>query len=184
MEGIINKYSQASKFLSGVGLNPDTHPETGYPPFNDTPIIQYFLNRTLSNAAQDGSPDASPNNTSPSTNSSIGADPHPILGLPRANYTDVHIMPMKDDIDSGLDVSYYGPLLFGTPSQELTVSVDTGSADLWIPAVCPSCSNTQFAPGASSTYHNSNKKISLVYVSGRIASLSWVHPCLIIIAMF
>lgn len=73
-------------------------------------------------------------------------------------------MAMQDDIQSGMDVSYYGSLQFGTPLQDLTVSVDTGSADLWIPATCPSCSGAQFAPAASSSYRDKKKKVSLVYV--------------------
>ncbi|KAI0766548.1 aspartic peptidase domain-containing protein [Irpex lacteus] len=78
-------------------------------------------------------------------------------------------MPLKDDIEGGMDVSYYGPVQFGTPGQELTVSVDTGSADLWIPTTCPSCSNAQFAPAASSTFQNSKRKVSLVYGAGRVS---------------
>ena len=154
VQGIINKYSQASQFLSGIGLNPDTQTDTSYPPFNDTPIIQYYHNNTsllVTPFAYNG-------------NTPAPAEDSPIIGLPQTDYTDFHVMSMKDDIEGGMDVSYYGPLQFGTPGQELTVSVDTGSADLWIPTTCPSCSNGQFASAGSSTFQNSKRKVSLVYV--------------------
>lgn len=152
VQGVIAKYSQASQFLNGIGLNPDTHPSTTYAPFNDTPILNYYRNTTSMFV------------TPMAYSQDIDPEESPIIGLPRTNYTDFHVMSMKDDIEGGMDVSYYGPLQFGTPGQELTVSVDTGSADLWMPVTCPSCSNPQFAASASSTFHNSRKKVSLVYV--------------------
>lgn len=160
MQGIIAKYSQASQFLNGIGLNPDTHASTTYAPFNDTPILNFYRNTTTSMLV-------TPMDFDPAAQSSS-----PIIGLPQTNYTDFHVMSMKDDIEGGMDVSYYGPLQFGTPGQELTVSVDTGSADLWMPVTCPSCSNPQFAASASSTFHNSRKKVSLVYVRVFLSSYS------------
>ncbi|KAI0690105.1 aspartic peptidase domain-containing protein [Cytidiella melzeri] len=157
VQGIINKYSQASQFLNGIGLNPETHPATSYAPFNDTPILDYFRNASSELA------------TPLAYSENVNADASPIIGLPQTNYTDFHAMALKDDVQGGMDVSYYGPLQFGTPEQELTVSVDTGSADLWIPVNCPSCSNTQFAPAASSTFQNSKRKMSLVYGAGRVS---------------
>ena len=150
MQGIINKYSQASKFLDGIGLNPDTHPDTSYSSFNDTPISEYFRNGGVVSEED--------------ADSAAGA----IIGLPQAEYSNFNVMPLKDFAEGGMDVSYYGSLLFGTPPQELTVSVDTGSADLWIPATCPSCSHYQFTPAASSTFHDRKKKVSLVYVRGSL----------------
>ncbi|KAI0339816.1 acid protease [Trametopsis cervina] len=160
VQGIINKYSQASQFFEGIGLNPPTTPSpyTSYQAFNDTPIIQYFKNS--SNLVH-------PLSTDPSA--PVPSDSSPIIGLPNTNYTDFHLMPLKDDIAAGMDVSYYGSLFFGTPGQDLTVSVDTGSADLWIPATCPSCSGSQFAPAASQTFRGSKRKVSLVYGAGRVS---------------
>lgn len=145
-----------------MGLNPPTTPSpyTSYQAFNDTPIIQYFKNS--SNLVH-------PLSTDPSA--PVPSDSSPIIGLPNTNYTDFHLMPLKDDIAAGMDVSYYGSLFFGTPGQDLTVSVDTGSADLWIPATCPSCSGSQFAPAASQTFRGSKRKVSLVYVSTNSPSL-------------
>lgn len=99
--------------------------------------------------------------------SSVDSDP--ILGLPASSgYTNFDVMHLKDDIKEGMDMAYYGPLQFGTPPQELTVSIDTGSADLWIPTACPSCSNAQFAPAASSTYTNTHKRVSVSYGAGKV----------------
>ncbi|KAF7428327.1 hypothetical protein PC9H_007548 [Pleurotus ostreatus] len=74
--------------------------------------------------------------------------------------------PLKDFAPYGLDLLYYGEMSFGTPAQELTVDIDTGSADLWVPVNCPRCANTQFEPERSSTYKNENKKFQINYGSG------------------
>ena len=81
-------------------------------------------------------------------------------------------MPLEDDVEASMDVSYYGPLKFGTPPQELTVSVDTGSADLWVPTTCPSCSNDQFDSKASTTYKNTGKRVAVSYVRPAAVTLS------------
>lgn len=74
-------------------------------------------------------------------------------------------MPLRDLVSGTIDVLYYGPLQFGTPPQELTVDVDTGSADLWIPSECESCPNKQFDKHASSTYSDTGKTFAIAYVS-------------------
>ncbi|KAJ6499363.1 aspartic peptidase domain-containing protein [Mycena sanguinolenta] len=78
----------------------------------------------------------------------------------------VHTMPLDDYVSGNLDIMYYGPLQIGTPPQELTVDVDTGSADLWFPCDCPDCENKQFEPLESSTCEESNETFSISYGSG------------------
>ncbi|ORZ21107.1 aspartic peptidase domain-containing protein [Absidia repens] len=59
----------------------------------------------------------------------------------------------------------------GTPAQNFTVTLDTGSADLWIPSTaCPSntCPYTRFDSSASSTFKNSNTPFSIQYGIGAV----------------
>lgn len=72
--------------------------------------------------------------------------------------------PLLDEISGALDILYYGPAHFGTPAQTLTVDVDTGSADLWVPANCGNCHVHQFDAAHSSTFHPSNQDFSITYV--------------------
>lgn len=73
-------------------------------------------------------------------------------------------MPLKDYVSGELDVEYYGPLAFGTPAQTLDVVVDTGSADLWVPAGCPRCVQDEFVPARSSTFRSAHEKCAVQYV--------------------
>lgn len=163
VQGLLNKYSMASDFLNGINLNPDTHPDTGYAPFNDTPIVQYWANNSKPSSLL----------TRPRPALSVRGAPaagaEPILGLPDEPYASFELMPLTDDVADGMDVAYYGALKFGTPAQALTVSVDTGSADLWVPVACPGCSHEQFDAAASSTYRNSGRRVSVTYGAGRVA---------------
>lgn len=59
----------------------------------------------------------------------------------------------------------------GTPAQNFTVTLDTGSADLWIPSTaCPSttCPYTRFDSSASSTFTNTNTPFSIQYGIGAV----------------
>ncbi|GJE94438.1 aspartic protease [Phanerochaete sordida] len=163
VQGLLTKYSMASDFLNGINLNPDTaQPDTDYyGPFNDTPIIQYFANSSK--------PSSLLKTPALRTRTGPAEGAEPILGLPNEPYASFELMPLKDDVAGGMDVAYYGALKFGTPGQELTVSVDTGSADLWVPVACPGCSHDQFDAGASSTYHNTGRRVSVTYGAGRVA---------------
>lgn len=72
--------------------------------------------------------------------------------------------PLLDEISGALDILYYGPAHFGTPPQTLTVDVDTGSADLWVPANCGNCHVHQFDAAHSSTFHPTDQNFSITYV--------------------
>ncbi|KAJ7703261.1 aspartic peptidase domain-containing protein [Mycena rosella] len=80
-----------------------------------------------------------------------------------------HTMALKDYISGNLDLMYFGPLTIGTPPQKLTVDIDSGSADLWIPVDCPECVNKQFEDTKSTTCKNSNESFSVFYGSGEVS---------------
>ena len=83
-------------------------------------------------------------------------------------------MPLTDHFDRNLDLLYYGEVRIGTPAQSLTVQVDTGSADLWVPADCPKCAGTQFKPEHSRTYESREGTFEEHYVRALdLPSLGW-----------
>ncbi|KAJ7287595.1 aspartic peptidase domain-containing protein [Mycena rebaudengoi] len=86
----------------------------------------------------------------------------PVIGAP-------HPWPLKDCVVGNLDLLYYGDVAIGTPSQKLTVDVDTGSADLWIPVNCSECSNKLFEDVKSSSRKNTDEDFSVVYGSGAVS---------------
>ena len=146
---MLGKYASADQFLQGIGLNPDTNPAAGYIPFNDTDAM-------IGTNHSDVLPQLQ--------SSKAILDPG---GLP-TNLTKTkvaNIMKLTDDVTNGFDLLYYSTLTFGTPPQSLTVSIDTGSADLWVPANCRACDNAQYTPKASSTYKKNSSKFSISYVS-------------------
>lgn len=104
----------------------------------------------MGDAADSPIPDASPPPGSPS------AALPPVYGAA--------VQKLKDEVSGNLDIMYYGPLQIGTPPQTLTVDVDTGSADLWLPVDCPSCSNRQFDTESSSTYQQTASRFKVEYV--------------------
>ncbi|KAG8715863.1 hypothetical protein FRC09_016226 [Ceratobasidium sp. 395] len=75
-------------------------------------------------------------------------------------------MKVMDYIVGGLDVLYYGGLGFGSPSQEIMLDVDTGSADLWVPTKCSSCDTKQFDSDKSMTFKDTGKPFKVNYGSG------------------
>ncbi|KAJ6593840.1 aspartic peptidase domain-containing protein [Mycena capillaripes] len=80
-------------------------------------------------------------------------------------------MPLKDYISGNLDMMYYGSAHFGTPPQKLTLDIDTGSADCWVPVDCPDCTNKQFEDTKSSTRRNSGEDFSVFYGSGDVSGV-------------
>ncbi|KAF4598292.1 hypothetical protein EYR38_006688 [Pleurotus pulmonarius] len=143
------KYQNAAKLILDAGKNP-TLPSgcTGLSTFSDE-----FL------------PSPNPSLTTPSEPSEITESIEDIFE-PVLRGSKTAIQPLKDFAANGIDLLYYGGISFGTPAQELTVDIDTGSADLWVPVNCPRCANNQFRPERSSTYTNENKRFQISYGSG------------------
>ncbi|KAI0066077.1 acid protease [Artomyces pyxidatus] len=95
---------------------------------------------------------------------------HDLLPTFGAQTIDMGTQALIDNYDSKGDYLYYGPANFGTPAQTLTVDVDTGSANLWIPTNCAGCRGHQFQASHSSTYSNSGRRFYLTYGSGTVAA--------------
>ncbi|KAF8210169.1 aspartic peptidase domain-containing protein [Mycena galopus ATCC 62051] len=86
----------------------------------------------------------------------------------------LHTMPLVDYLSGSLDLMYYGQVEIGTPAQKLTIDVDTGSADLWLPSGCRKCTHKQFKPSKSSTCERSNETFSISYGSGEVSG-EWMY---------
>ncbi|KAI9360124.1 aspartic peptidase domain-containing protein, partial [Pilaira anomala] len=69
------------------------------------------------------------------------------------------------------NVEYLTKLYIGTPPQEFLVSIDTGSADTWVPSSeCPSsqCPYKRFDQEKSSTYQPLNISFAINYAQGSV----------------
>ncbi|KAJ7901767.1 aspartic peptidase domain-containing protein, partial [Mycena olivaceomarginata] len=76
-------------------------------------------------------------------------------------------MSLTDYVPDGwLDLMYYGPVNVGTPPREMTVDIDTGSADLWF-------SKKQFKHSKSSTLKKSDEDFDVCYGSGEVSGKLW-----------
>ncbi|KIM79007.1 hypothetical protein PILCRDRAFT_10666 [Piloderma croceum F 1598] len=90
--------------------------------------------------------------------------PDPINNIPPVyGAVSTAIQPLKDKMSGTLDILYHGPIEIGTPLQMLTVNIDTGSADIWVPVNCPNCDNCVFNVESSSTYMDSGAKFKITY---------------------
>lgn len=69
-----------------------------------------------------------------------------------------------------MGVQFYGPVSLGTPGQTFQVVYDTGSSNLWVPALqCPLTScflHARYDPYVSWTYQKNGTKFSILYGSG------------------
>ncbi|KAM5538930.1 hypothetical protein V8D89_007425 [Ganoderma adspersum] len=172
VKSVFIKYGKADQFLAGINVNPDTHPEAGYPKFEPPPAPSQGAD-----SASQSHPGTVPSLLSPSSSSSSEVvhaltnanDETPnIIGMPPMAPGTVQ-MPLTDYISGAMDVLYYGPLDFGSPPQSLTVDIDTGSADLWMPVDCQGCANDQFSSRHSSTYRGSTTRCAITYGSGKVS---------------
>lgn len=155
---ILDKYAFAADYLSGIGLNPndviDSNLADQYSPTSGDsetvpppPSGHGHKHDSDSDSGLIGSGADAQSETTSSTSSGTGQ------------------WPLLDEVSGALDILYYGPAQFGTPPQTLTVDVDTGSADLWVPAHCGNCHHGhQFDAAHSSTFRPSNQDFSITYV--------------------
>ncbi|TFY62116.1 hypothetical protein EVJ58_g4075 [Rhodofomes roseus] len=189
LNGLLGKYANAEQFLSGMGLNPDAHPEKGYEPFTH-PLIGALnstnatVTNTTRNANATGTARPSTNTTTASNstgNATLAVShthflllplmdddtdkPQPIVQFPGTAQ-----MPLTDDVAGGMDILYYGNLEFGSHGQGLTVDVDTGSADLWVPVTgCRTCGGDPFRSYDSTSYRNFGQRFSVSYGAGKVS---------------
>ncbi|KAL0956283.1 hypothetical protein HGRIS_002441 [Hohenbuehelia grisea] len=163
---VVCKYKDAFEILGNVALPPHTGltvPTIDYlpPPPNSSSTSESLTLGSVDSA--DSSPDVAVTITEHAADAQLIP---PVL----VN-SGTGLMGLNDFIYGDLDLLYYGSINIGTPPQALTVDVDTGSADLWIPVQCRQCANKQFDPTRSSTYNNDNKqtKFSVTYGSGDVS---------------
>ncbi|KAG0081010.1 hypothetical protein BGZ90_010518 [Linnemannia elongata] len=73
-------------------------------------------------------------------------------------------------INVGIDVEYYGPVQIGNPPQTFNLNFDTGSADIWFPAMsckAKACTaHTRYNSSASSTYRKDGRLWEITYGDG------------------
>ncbi|KAG8983794.1 hypothetical protein FRB90_005765, partial [Tulasnella sp. 427] len=80
-------------------------------------------------------------------------------------------MPLIDNISGNLDVLYYGPIGMGSQNQRMTVDIDTGSGDLWVPVNCPDCPHPGYNADGSTTYKETGEDFSVQYGTGQVSGV-------------
>lgn len=90
--------------------------------------------------------------------------------LPLKRLESLKLYDNKTVISNFLNFQYYVSIYVGTPSQDFTVLIDTGSSILWIPSENCEChqSSSQFNSICSSTFVSSQNTIEIVYGKGRV----------------
>ncbi|KAI0256411.1 aspartic peptidase domain-containing protein [Lactifluus subvellereus] len=184
---VLVKYAHASRYFAGIGLNPDDvikladhyspafsaheRPSVSLPPSDadsqpPTGGQGQKVNRVGSDV--DGNSTGTDTQTGGTASDTASSDVESFYfqtaGASGGADAGTARLPLRDDISGALDILYYGPASFGTPSQVLTVDVDTGSADLWVPSNCGTCHGRQFSAARSSTFRSSNQVFSVAYV--------------------
>ena len=121
-----------------------------------------------------------------------GADPVSYLHHDIARRTiSKHSLNRRQDFQGQLiqdnAVQYYINVTVGTPGQNLAVTLDTGSSDLWVPAINdPACDDNKcttgtYDPSRSSTYQLMAKNgFDISYVGGDIDAGDWVQESITI----
>ncbi|KAI9510934.1 acid protease [Russula earlei] len=181
------KYARAREHLAGIGLNPDDiikladrysvnlgdpEPSTesavssSRPPNADHEDGQGKEACLVGSGAHDHTECTDAQAETPS--SSPAGSKFSSFAFERSS-SGVRQMPLQAEISGALDVLYYGPIGIGTPAQWLTVDVDTGSADLWVPTNCGNCPGRRFEASRSSTYRPTNQAFSITYGTGRVS---------------
>uniref|UniRef100_A0A672GDJ7 Cathepsin E-like n=1 Tax=Salarias fasciatus TaxID=181472 RepID=A0A672GDJ7_SALFA len=75
-----------------------------------------------------------------------------------------------------MDTEYFGEIRLGTPGQNFSVVLDTGSADLWVPStycVSETCAvHHRFRAFDSSTFHHDGRQFGIHYGSGHLLGVT------------
>ncbi|KAH9036753.1 acid protease [Lactarius deliciosus] len=177
------KYARSGDYLAGIGLNKDdvmALVDRYFPSSASSFNASSFSLSGISDGAQNASAtsDAYDDlNIVPGRGTDLAKTTNP--ADPGHHYNDTPIsslataagqlLPLQDYVAGALDLLYYGSISLGTPPQVLTVDVDTGSADLWVPSACQACHGHQFSPTHSSTFHPTNEGFSITYGTGNVS---------------
>jgi hypothetical protein len=150
METLQIKYQNALNFLAGKNLValPDALSDPGLDALSDAAFTD--TTSDLSGFALFGS-----TTMSRQANMSFSA-----MNTGAQSATD----PLMDETQKIIHVPFYGPLGFGKKSQQLPVTFDTASADLWVIVDCGDCTSSQYNTATSPTYKNTGNTFNLNYV--------------------